>query len=98
MVMLTPELALLDRRMCALQGVSFLPGTAAKRFVRDVCGRPATDVSERQRIYIEQLCHKFRRQLPASLVPAAPPTMPPKPPRASKRATAAVPPPSLFGE
>ena len=81
------SVALLGRRMLALQGVTFHPGTNAKRFVRETCCREPERLTDRQRQYVEALCWTFRKQLPADLVPEARPEMvprsaptPPKPP------------------
>jgi len=73
------DLVLLHRRMLALQGVTFAPGTSAKRFVRETCCRQPEQLTDRQRQYVESLCFTFRKQLPDDLVPAERPVMAPKP-------------------
>jgi len=50
-----------------------LPGTPAKRFIRDMDARSRLNVppplTEKQAAYLDELAHRFRRQMPPSLVP-----------------------------
>ena len=67
----------------ALGGCSFCPATSQKRFARDIAflavNDPAREISDRQRYYLEIMAWRFRRQLPARLVPEnKPPNLPPK--------------------
>ncbi|WP_337846795.1 hypothetical protein [Sphingomonas sp.] len=62
---------LLPERVRALAGLSYLPGSWDKRFVRDVnaivaAGQP---LSPKQRENVDRLARKYRRQMPARLVP-----------------------------
>jgi hypothetical protein len=61
-------------RLQALAGVTMIPGIGSKRFVRDMqsveVGAP---LSEKQQQFITSLAWRYRRQMPASLVPAANP-------------------------
>ncbi len=58
----------------ALARCKFLPGSADKRFAHDMASRaqlkdpPA--LSERQGQYLKDLAYKYRRQMPADLVPS----------------------------
>lgn len=57
-----------------LATLNYLPGSWDKRFARDVAayvaaGRP---LSEKQVANVERLAWKYRRQLPARLIPAPP--------------------------
>ncbi|HUO23691.1 MAG TPA: hypothetical protein VMU59_14335 [Caulobacteraceae bacterium] len=65
------------RQAEALGRCSFLPGSAEKRFCRDMAARAALaappELTERQAAYLERLCWRFRRQLPAHLVPSEQP-------------------------
>lgn len=49
------------------QHVTFLPGSYDKRFVADLSGQansnPDKPLTERQAIFLEKLCYKYRRQL-----------------------------------
>lgn len=55
------------RRAKALAQCTFLPGSAEKRFVRDMERKAIYDMQSaltpRQASYLELLCYKFRRQL-----------------------------------
>ena len=57
--------------------VGMLPGSSQKRFARDIAHiaatEPASDITLRQRHYMELLAWKYRRQLPHHLVPHAKP-------------------------
>jgi hypothetical protein len=67
------SLDLLQRRVKALGRVSFPPGIASKRFVREMQSVPAEQVSPAQAAWIERLAWRYRRQLPKELVPAVQP-------------------------
>lgn len=71
------DFELARQRLRALKNATFQPGTNWKRFVRDT---PAdADLTERQVAYIAILAWKFRRQIPAALVPhGKPANLPPK--------------------
>lgn len=67
----------------ALGACSFLPGTAAKRFCRQMAETarlsPGHEISDRQRHYMQMMAWRYRRQLPAHFVPAEKPAdLPPK--------------------
>lgn len=51
----------------ALARVTYLPGSADKRFARDMAARkainPDYEMSERQRAYLRRLVHRYRRQI-----------------------------------
>jgi hypothetical protein len=68
-----PEHDLCRRRLKALAQASIYPGTAAKRFVRNLEDVHPRDMSARQRMVVEQLAWRFRRQLDADLVPTTKP-------------------------
>lgn len=71
------DLELARKRLAALKGATFQPGTNPKRFVRDTA--LDAELTERQIAYIAILAWKFRRQIPAALVPhGTPPNLPPK--------------------
>jgi hypothetical protein len=54
--------------MQALAHVSFAPGTASKRFVRQMASKPADyEYSERATAYVWRIAYIFRRQLPKEL-------------------------------
>lgn len=61
----------------ALQFVTFTPGSAPKRFARDMDGRahrdPAAALSPKQSQYLECLAWRFRRQIPEKLIPTTKP-------------------------
>jgi hypothetical protein len=72
--------------------VGMLPGSSQKRFARDIAHIAATDptreITLRQRHYIELMAWRYRRQLPAHLIPHAKPfDLPParKEPKPSRR-------------
>jgi hypothetical protein len=63
--------------------LSFLPGSAQKRFARDIAFHAATmpdkEISLRQRHYMELMAWRYRRQLPSRFVPETKPlNLPPK--------------------
>ncbi len=61
----------------ALGSCRFLPASADKRFVRDMEARAGAQkpeaLTEKQAAYLHGLSWKYRRQLPAALVPAVKP-------------------------
>ena len=59
-------------RAAALARCSFLPGSWDKRFVRDVASLKTH--TPLQAANIDRLAWKYRRQLPARLVPSCDPT------------------------
>lgn len=66
----------------ALARCTFLPGSAHKRFVRDVAASDPTKLTWRQWAYVRRLAWRYRRQMPARLVPRdPPPDPPPRPPK-----------------
>lgn len=60
----------------ALGRVTYLPGTNEKRFARNMASiaeyRPDIEITEKQAAYMTSLAWKFRRQMPADLVPPKP--------------------------
>ena len=61
----------------AFQRVTFLPASTEKRFANSMMERasrsPDTDLSPKQSQYLEIMAWRFRRQIPAHLVPSAKP-------------------------
>jgi hypothetical protein len=61
----------------ALSRCSFLPGSHDKRFARDMGASarqtPTPDLTERQATHLDRLAFKYRRQMPAHLVPSEKP-------------------------
>jgi hypothetical protein len=61
----------------ALAVCSFPPGSYDKRFVRDLHSRMASKdagpLTEKQSAYLRILAWRYRRQMPAALVPATKP-------------------------
>jgi len=57
----------MDRRAAkALHGCTFVPGTATKRFARDMyaaSAMPGWKITDKQRVYLFTACHRFRRQI-----------------------------------
>lgn len=57
----------------ALARCTFLPGSAEKRFARDMDARSRMaeplPLTVRQAQYLDDLAYRFRRQMPADLVP-----------------------------
>ena len=47
-----------------LQGVTMLPGSPDKRFVRDVWQRDPATLTVKQKGYVRRLAFRYRRQLP----------------------------------
>jgi hypothetical protein len=62
------------KRAKALASLSYLPGTWDKRFTRDVAAIVAAgrELTEKQAQNVERLAWKYRRQLPARLIPNPP--------------------------
>jgi hypothetical protein len=64
-------------RICALAACTFPPGSYDKRFVRDLHSRMASKdavtLTEKQAAYVRILAWRYRRQMPAALVPATRP-------------------------
>ena len=59
-----------DRMRTALSQCSFLPGSAPKRFARQVSQMPLENISEGQRRHVIRLAYRYRRQMPRDLVPS----------------------------
>lgn len=59
----------LGRMKAALATCRFLPGHPDKRFARDMANVPVERVTERQRRHIIRLAWRYRRSMPADLVP-----------------------------
>jgi len=61
----------------ALGRCSFLPGTSQKRFCRDMAHlaqhSPDTALTEAQDRYLTIMAYRYRRQMPARLVPVEKP-------------------------
>jgi hypothetical protein len=55
----------------ALSNCTFLPASHDKRFARDIAhlATAGLDLSERQSAHLFRLAGKYRRQMPAGLVP-----------------------------
>lgn len=64
------------RLATALGRVTYLPGSSYKRFARNMASiaehRPDIEISEAQARYMTSLAWRFRRQMPADLVPPKP--------------------------
>jgi len=56
----------------ALGNCSFCPGTAQKRFARNMASlaesEPGRELTPKQAAYLYDMAHRYRRQLPRSLV------------------------------
>ncbi|WP_029554809.1 hypothetical protein [Xanthobacter sp. 91] len=63
-------------RIAALQGVTFLPGSPHKRFARDIGRIDPRKFTRAQVRHVEHLAWRYRRQMPAHLVPPADPYAP----------------------
>ena len=93
-----------------LANCSFPPGSSQKRFCRNMGDiarlSPDKELSLRQRHYMELMAWRFRRQLPADVVPHAKPLNLPatvKPPKVPRKVKVKASPvidslPDLFGE
>ncbi len=64
------ELDRLRKQLRHLQGCSMIPGCFDKRFVRQNADRDPATLTENQRNQVRRLAYKYRRQMPAALVPA----------------------------
>lgn len=53
----------------ALSRCTFLRGSHDKRFARDLAAYIYLDLTERQAAHLNRLAWKYRRQMPAHLVP-----------------------------
>ncbi len=62
-------------RVAALVKCSLPPVSMTKRFARDVAFQVANtgEISEKQAAYLAVSAYRFRRQMPAHLVPESPP-------------------------
>lgn len=54
----------------ALARCTFLPGSPHKRFARDLAAAIDPVLTEAQRRHLIRLCWRYRRQMPAHLVPS----------------------------
>jgi hypothetical protein len=59
-----------DRMRAALGQCTFLPASSDKRFAHSVATMPADKITERQKRHVIRLAWKYRRQMPADLVPS----------------------------
>jgi ABC-type phosphonate transport system ATPase subunit len=59
-----------DRMRHALGRCTFLPGSAHKRFARQVSAMPLEKITEAQRRHVIRLAWRYRRQMPRDLVPS----------------------------
>lgn len=59
----------------ALVRATFVPGTATKRFAKDMAGlaehSPEKELTPKQAKYLYDAVHRFRRQIPPSIVAKA---------------------------
>lgn len=88
-----------QRALCrALGGVTFCPGIGSKRFAREMAAlaeaEPGRELTGRQAQYLEVLAWRYRRQMPAKLVPRSKPAD--LPPKQRKRQQAQVEAPPLL--
>lgn len=97
---MTDDFAILAERRDALARVSFPLGARHKSFARSVAGKLPHELSPAQRAHITRLAWRYRRQMPAHLVPPGNPDAGnerpqprPAPPRPIRTARAA---PDLF--
>lgn len=67
---MTPPRNTFDRMRAALGQCTFLPASSDKRFARSVATMPADKITERQKRHVIRLAWKYRRQMPADLVPS----------------------------
>lgn len=63
-------------RIAALQGVTFLPGSPHKRFARDIGQTDPRNFTPAQVRHVAHLAWRYRRQMPAHLVPPTDPYAP----------------------
>jgi hypothetical protein len=88
----------------SLANCSFLPGSSHKRFCRNMADiarlSPEKELSLRQRHYMELMAWRYRRQLPADVIPHNKPLDLPRPIKPPKEPKAVVakpdPEPDLF--
>jgi hypothetical protein len=59
-----------DLMRVALGQCTFLPGSAHKRFARNIQHVALENVSEGQRRHVIRLARRYRRQMPSDLVPS----------------------------
>ncbi len=64
------ELAALKEMLKHLAQCTFLPGYWDKRFVRNMHQSDPAKLTENQRNQVRRLAYKYRRQMPAAVVPA----------------------------
>ncbi|MEW6256923.1 MAG: hypothetical protein AB1592_13290 [Pseudomonadota bacterium] len=74
---MTDDIALLADRRDALQRVSYLPGSSHKRFARALAGKAVHELTPKQCAHIARLAWRYRRQMPAHLVPPGNPDLAP---------------------
>ena len=69
---LSDKHAIYARIACALEACSFLPGSWDKRFARNMAAKsrhaPAGDFTEKQRVHLIRLAHRYRRQIPVAVI------------------------------
>jgi hypothetical protein len=75
-VLTEDDIALLGRRMAALQAPDLVLGDWGDRFVGDVCWRKPGELSVRQAMWVAVLVWQQRAHMPAELVPAQEPPRP----------------------
>lgn len=54
--------------------VTYIPGIGTKRFARDIADLaelPDAAITEAQAVYLRQVVHRFRRQIPSAIVSLA---------------------------
>lgn len=102
---MTDDLALAIERIAALQRVGFPLGSRHRSFARSLAGKRPADLSPAQRAHVARLAWRYRRQMPAHLVPPSDPDAaapcaaqaPPAPALSPPGAEPAAPtPPDLF--
>ena len=69
------DLGLVATRRDALRNVTFPMGSRHKSFARSVAETPPEALSPKQRQHITRLTWRYRRQMPAHLVPPANPDL-----------------------
>jgi hypothetical protein len=60
----------LDRMRLALCRCTFLPGSAHKRFARDIAHMQLDKITEAQWRHVIRLAWRYRRQMPRDLIPS----------------------------
>jgi hypothetical protein len=63
------ELDRLREQLRHLQACTMIPGCWDKRFVADTFQKDPAKLTENQRNQVRRLAYKYRRQMPAQLVP-----------------------------